>query len=82
MKKIIFSLAFFQAFTTLVLVAVASAAPKYHPAPVVHAVASYAAPDLAKPSPSSYQYAVADDYSGQVQRWHRCRDWILLRQPS
>ena len=53
----------FQAFTTLALVAVASAAPQYHPAPVVHAVAGYAAPDLAEPSPYTYTYAVADDYS-------------------
>ena len=51
----------FQAFTTLALVAVASAAPQY--APVVHAVAGYAAPDLAEPSPYTYTYAVADDYS-------------------
>merc|ERR1712072_584434 len=35
-----------------------------HPAPLVHAVAGYAAPDLAEPSPYTYQYAVADDYSG------------------
>merc|ERR1712072_1152634 len=53
-----------QAFATLALVAVASAAPQYHPAPLVHAVAGYAAPDLAEPSPYTYQYAVADDYSG------------------
>ena len=53
----------FQAFTTLALVAVASAAPQYAPAPVVHAVAGYAAPDLAEPSPYTYTYAVADDYS-------------------
>merc|ERR1712025_605265 len=52
-----------QAFTTLALVAVASAAPQYAPAPVVHAVAGYAAPDLAEPSPYTYTYAVADDYS-------------------
>ena len=38
--------------------AAASAAPQY--APVVHAVA---APDLAEPSPYTYTYAVADDYS-------------------
>ena len=50
-----------QAFTTLALVVVASAAPQY--APVVHAVAGYAAPDLAEPSPYTYTYAVADDYS-------------------
>merc|ERR1712158_156015 len=37
-----------QAFATLALVA----------------VAGYAAPDLAEPSPYTYQYAVADDYSG------------------
>ena len=53
----------FQAFTTLALVAIASAAPQYLPAPVVHAVAGYAAPDLAEPSPYTYTYAVADDYS-------------------
>merc|ERR1712184_152574 len=47
-----------QAFITLALVADASAAPQY--APVVHAVA---APDLAEPSPYTYTYAVADDYS-------------------
>merc|ERR1712210_256170 len=52
-----------QAFTTLALVAVASAAPQYAPAPVVHAVAGYAAPDLAEPSPYTYTYTVADDYS-------------------
>ena len=51
----------FQAFITFALVAVASAAPQY--APVVHAVAGYAAPDLAEPSPYTYTYAVADDYS-------------------
>merc|ERR1712106_133353 len=50
-----------QAFTTLALVAAAS---QYHPAPLVHAVAGYPAPDLAEPSPYTYQYAVADDYSG------------------
>merc|ERR1712183_245485 len=34
-------------------------------APVVHhAVGGYAQPDLAEPSPYSYTYAVADDYSG------------------
>ena len=49
---------YFQAFITLALVAAASAAPQY--APVVHAVA---APDLAEPSPYTYTYAVADDYS-------------------
>ena len=38
--------------------AAGSAAPQY--APAVHAVA---APDLAEPSPYTYTYAVADDYS-------------------
>merc|ERR1711881_623459 len=38
----------------------ATAAPQYA-APVVHAV--HAAPDLAEPSPYTYTYAVADDYS-------------------
>ena len=42
------------------MVAAASAAPQYAAAPVVHAVA---APDLAEPSPYTYTYAVADDYS-------------------
>ena len=54
----ILNLYLFQAFITLALVAAASAAPQY--APVVHAVA---APDLAEPSPYTYTYAVADDYS-------------------
>merc|ERR1712203_1279815 len=45
---------------TLALVAAASAAPQYAAAPVVYAVA---APDLAEPSPYTYTYAVADDYS-------------------
>merc|ERR1712201_35750 len=35
-----------------------------HAAPVVHAAAGYAAPDLAEVSPYTYNYAVADDYSG------------------
>jgi len=41
-------------------------APVVHHAPVVahHAVGGYAQPDLAEPSPYSYTYAVADDYSG------------------
>ena len=41
-------------------------APLIHHAPVVahHAVGGYAQPDLAEPSPYSYTYAVADDYSG------------------
>ena len=59
MRHIVFSnILYFQAFITLALVAAASAAPQY--APVVHAVA---APDLAEPSPYTYTYAVADDYS-------------------
>merc|ERR1719320_1752928 len=47
------------------VVAVAHA-PVVHHAPVVahHAVGGYAQPDLAEPSPYSYTYAVADDYSG------------------
>merc|ERR550517_1811334 len=49
-----------QAFITLAMVAAASAAPQYAAAPVVHAVA---APDLAEPSPYTYTYAAADDYS-------------------
>merc|ERR1711922_52951 len=54
-----------QAFITLALVASASAAPQLLAAhgvahPVAHAVA---APDLAEPSPYTYTYAVADDYS-------------------
>merc|ERR1712127_800479 len=53
-----------QAFITLALVAAASAAPQYRAAPVYHAAApaGYAA-DLAEPSPYTYTYAVADDYS-------------------
>merc|ERR1712055_381700 len=43
---------------------VAHAAPLIRAHPVAHAVASYAAPDLAEPSPYNYQYAVSDDYSG------------------
>merc|ERR1712224_265332 len=43
---------------------VAHAAPLVHAAPVVHAAAGYAAPDLAEVSPYTYNYAVADDYSG------------------
>merc|ERR1739845_176168 len=34
-----------------------------HAAPLVHAAAGYAAPDLAEVSPYTYNYAVADDYS-------------------
>ena len=56
MSLILFS---YQAFITFALVAAASAAPQY--APVVKA--GYAAPDLAEPSPYTYTYAVADDYS-------------------
>merc|ERR1712055_363337 len=43
---------------------VAHAAPLIRAHPVAHAVAAYAAPDLAEPSPYNYQYAVSDDYSG------------------
>merc|ERR1712055_166473 len=43
---------------------VAHAAPLIRAHPVAHAVAGYAAPDLAEPSPYNYQYAVSDDYSG------------------
>merc|ERR1719293_318163 len=39
-------------------------APVVHHAPVVAHTAGYAQPDLAEPSPYSYTYAVADDYSG------------------
>merc|ERR1740128_1403944 len=40
-------------------------APVVHHAPIVaHAVGGYAQPDYAEPSPYSYTYAVADDYSG------------------
>ena len=44
---------------------VVKAAPAYH-APAYHAPvkAGYVADDLAEPSPYSYTYAVADDYSG------------------
>ena len=59
-KKIICLKKIIQAFITLAMVAAASAAPQYAAAPVVHAVA---APDLAEPSPYTYTYAVADDYS-------------------
>merc|ERR1711935_820417 len=45
------------------------AAHAYHAAPVIahapaYGAAAYAAPDLAEVSPYSYNYAVADDYSG------------------
>merc|ERR1712128_109013 len=47
----------------------AYAAPVVHAAPVIahapaYGAAAYAAPDLAEASPYSYNYAVADDYSG------------------
>merc|ERR1711935_482660 len=47
----------------------AYAAPAYHAAPVIahaptYGAAAYAAPGLAEVSPYSYNYAVADDYSG------------------
>merc|ERR1712243_378411 len=52
----------------LVHAAPAYAAPVVHAAPAYHApvvkAAGYAAPDLAEVSPYSYNYAVADDYSG------------------
>merc|ERR1719462_1137560 len=56
-----------KAFLCLTTVlATASAAPQY---PVAHPVAvadapAYVAPDLAEVSPYSFNYAVADDYSG------------------
>merc|ERR1712029_772164 len=51
---------------------IAHAAPAYHAPVVAHAAPAYHAPvkagyvadDLAEPSPYSYTYAVADDYSG------------------
>merc|ERR1719391_676013 len=51
---------------------IAHAAPAYHAPVVAHAApayhapvkAGYAAPDLAEVSPYTYNYAVADDYSG------------------
>merc|ERR1712128_354295 len=50
-----------QVFIVLsLLVAVTISAPQYHSAPAP----GYAAPDLAEVSPYSYNYAVADDYSG------------------
>merc|ERR1712105_321642 len=48
-----------QAFLSFALVATATAAPQYAAKPVV----GYAAADLAEPSPYTYTYAVADDYS-------------------
>merc|ERR1739845_134113 len=48
------------------VLATVSAAPQYpvaHPVAVAHAPA-YVAPDLAEVSPYSFNYAVADDYSG------------------
>ena len=62
----------FQAFIAAALLAVAAARPDggYHaPAPAYHAAPAYPAPahpeygDLAEPSPYTYTYAVADDYS-------------------
>merc|ERR1712123_280198 len=47
----------------IVHAAPAYAAPVVH-APIVKAVAGYASPDLAEVSPYTYNYAVADDYSG------------------
>merc|ERR1711874_650389 len=44
--------------------AVAHAAPLVHAAPVVHHAVGYAAPDLAEVSPYTYNYGVADEYSG------------------
>merc|ERR1711881_553848 len=48
-----------QAILSLALVAAATAAPQYAAKPVV----AHSAPDLAEPSPYTYTYAVADDYS-------------------
>merc|ERR1739845_132313 len=48
------------------VLATSSAAPQYpvaHPVAVAHAP-TYVAPDLAEVSPYSFNYAVADDYSG------------------
>merc|ERR1711892_403428 len=45
-------------------IATASAAPQLLAHGVVAHPAGYAQPDLAEPSPYSYTYAVADDYSG------------------
>merc|ERR1719474_2148186 len=56
-----------KAFLCLTTVlATASAAPQYPVAhaPVVAHSAGYAQPDLAEVSPYSFNYAVADDYSG------------------
>merc|ERR1712215_13432 len=47
-----------QTILSLALVATATAAPQYAAKPV-----GYANPDLAEPSPYTYQYAVSDDYS-------------------
>merc|ERR1711990_1392202 len=44
--------------------AVAHAAPLIHAAPVAHHAVGYAAPDLAEVSPYTYNYGVADEYSG------------------
>merc|ERR1712055_243793 len=48
-----------QAFTSLLLVSAATAAPQYAARPVIAAAVS----DLAEPSPYTYSYAVNDDYS-------------------
>merc|ERR1711913_53966 len=40
------------------------AAPVVHHAPVAHHAVGYAAPDLAEVSPYTYNYGVADEYSG------------------
>merc|ERR1711887_221466 len=39
-------------------------APVVHAAPVAHHAVGYAAPDLAEVSPYTYNYGVADEYSG------------------
>merc|ERR1711935_798627 len=39
-------------------------APAYHAAPIAHHAVGYAAPDLAEVSPYTYNYGVADEYSG------------------
>merc|ERR1712088_511855 len=40
------------------------AAPVVHHAPIAHHAVGYAAPDLAEVSPYTYNYGVADEYSG------------------
>merc|ERR1712037_807202 len=39
-------------------------APVVHAAPIAHHAVGYAAPDLAEVSPYTYNYGVADEYSG------------------